>query len=101
MNNYKKGRAYEYMLIQRLKYKGAIEVKRMAGSHGIFDIYALFWDRVELYQAKKTSEKTANFKQEIEEIKSLPPIENVKRFLAVYYTKNNDRHFYGWEFREV
>ena len=52
-HNYRKGRAREYGAIRRLKKSGALWVVRSYGSHGIFDITAVFSTHVLLIQVKK------------------------------------------------
>ena len=52
-HNYRKGRAREYGAIRRLKNRGALWVVRSYGSHGLFDITAVFQTHTLLIQVKK------------------------------------------------
>ena len=51
--NYIKGRAREYGAIRRLRDSGALWVVRSYGSHGLFDITAVFQTHTLLIQVKK------------------------------------------------
>ncbi len=53
MSNYTKGRSREYRVVYRLRKEGALDVQRSYGSHTLFDIRAVFPDRVLLIQVKK------------------------------------------------
>ena len=52
-HNYRKGRAREYRVKKKLLGSGALWVVRSYGSHGLFDLTAVFPDHVELIQVKK------------------------------------------------
>ena len=52
--NYVHGRAREYHAMRTLSKLGALDVKRSYGSHGLFDIYAVFPDHVSLIQVKSS-----------------------------------------------
>lgn len=52
-SNYVKGRAREYRVKKRLYEEGALWVVRSYGSHGLFDLTAVFPDCVRLIQVKK------------------------------------------------
>jgi len=53
MSNYTKGRAREYRVKKKLLEEGALWVVRSYGSHGLFDLTAVFSDHVRLIQVKK------------------------------------------------
>ncbi len=53
MSNYRRGRAREYRVKQKLLRGGAIWVVRSYGSHGLFDLTAVFPTHVKLIQVKK------------------------------------------------
>ena len=53
MSNYTKGRAREYRVKKKLHEEGALWVVRSYGSHGLFDLTAVFPDHVRLIQVKK------------------------------------------------
>jgi len=101
MTKYSNGVNYERKFKQLLLNKGATLVVRSAGSKGLIDLVAFFYDRVELYQIKTTADKHAYFKPEIEILKSLVIPENTKKFLAIYYKQNKKRSFDGWVIMEV
>lgn len=50
--SYIRGRGREYRVIYRLRRMGALWTVRSYGSHGIFDVTAVFPDRVLLIQVK-------------------------------------------------
>ena len=52
-SNYVRGRAREYRVKKRLYEEGALWVVRSYGSHGLFDLTAVFPDHVRLIQVKK------------------------------------------------
>jgi len=52
-SNYTRGRAREYRVKKRLLEEGALWVVRSYGSHGLFDLTAVFPDCVHLIQVKK------------------------------------------------
>ena len=55
--NYLSGRRLEYEIMKKWEEKG-YSVVRSAGSHGIWDVCAVRWDRpVELIQCKVTKDK--------------------------------------------
>jgi len=51
-SSYVKGRSREYGAMRRLREMGALDVSRSYGSHGMFDIRAVFPDHVRLIQVK-------------------------------------------------
>ena len=53
MSNYTKGRAREYRVKKKLLEEGALWVVRSYGSHGLFDLTAVFPNCVRLIQVKK------------------------------------------------
>ncbi|PSN82347.1 hypothetical protein B9Q03_09665 [Candidatus Marsarchaeota G2 archaeon OSP_D] len=53
MSNYTKGRAREYRVKKKLEEEGALWVVRSYGSHGLFDLTAVFPDGTRLIQVKK------------------------------------------------
>jgi Holliday junction resolvase len=53
MGNYTRGRAREYRVKKELFEEGALWVVRSYGSHGLFDLTAVFPDHVRLIQVKK------------------------------------------------
>jgi hypothetical protein len=53
MGNYTRGRAREYRVKKRLLEEGALWVVRSYGSHGLFDLTAVFPDGTRLIQVKK------------------------------------------------
>ena len=53
MGNYTRGRAREYRVKKKLFGEGALWVVRSYGSHGLFDLTAVFPDHVRLIQVKK------------------------------------------------
>jgi len=53
VGNYTRGRAREYRVKKRLLEEGALWVVRSYGSHGLFDLTAVFPDHVRLIQVKK------------------------------------------------
>jgi len=53
MSNYRKGRAREYYVKKLLLQKGALWVVRSYGSHGLFDLTAVFPSETWLVQVKK------------------------------------------------
>ena len=53
MSNYTRGRAREYRIRKKLLKEGALWVVRSYGSHGLFDLTAVFPDCVRLIQVKK------------------------------------------------
>jgi hypothetical protein len=72
-NNYKNGRAKEYRVMNKLRKEGYDIVTRNAGSHGVFDIFAMDTKRgvIRLIQCKpKDFPKTAK-RRLIEENKNL------------------------------
>ena len=52
MTNYEIGRRKEYRCMGILKKQGAIWLRRSYGSHGIFDVTAVFPDKTLLIQVK-------------------------------------------------
>ena len=53
MGNYTRGQAREYRVKKKLLEMGALWVVRSYGSHGLFDLTAVFPDCVRLIQVKK------------------------------------------------
>ena len=53
MGNYTRGRAREYRVKKKLLEEGALWVVRSYGSHGLFDLTAVFPHCVRLIQVKK------------------------------------------------
>jgi len=53
VSNYTRGRAREYRIKKKLLREGALWVVRSYGSHGLFDLTAVFPDCVRLIQVKK------------------------------------------------
>jgi Holliday junction resolvase len=53
VSNYTRGRAREYRIKKKLLMEGALWVVRSYGSHGLFDLTAVFPDCVRLIQVKK------------------------------------------------
>jgi len=53
VGNYTRGRAREYRVKKKLLEMGALWVVRSYGSHGLFDLTAVFPDCVRLIQVKK------------------------------------------------
>jgi len=53
VSNYTKGRAREYRVKKKLLEEGALWVVRSYGSHGLFDLTAVFPNCVRLIQVKK------------------------------------------------
>lgn len=101
MTNYMIGISYKYKLMELIKKRDTITVQRTAGSHGFFDVVAVFYNRVEFYQVKKTNKIKPYFDVELTELEKIKTPPNTKKFLSVYYVRNPERSFYGWDITEV
>ena len=77
--NYESGRRLEYEIMKRWEERG-YSVARSAGSHGIWDVCAVRWDRsVELIQCKVTKERRVA-ENMVRDFKSNPPLTPSKYF---------------------
>ena len=75
MSNYDKGARQENQLKKIKEAEGAY-VMRSAGSHGAFDIIAVYPDRVELIQVKTLGQKV-----DTEKLLSIPVPPNVTKWV--------------------
>ena len=75
MSNYDKGARQENQLKKIKEAEGAY-VMRSAGSHGVFDIIAVYPDRVELIQVKTLGQKV-----DLERLLSIPVPPNVTKWI--------------------
>ena len=68
-SNYVRGRAKEYQTIYTLKKQGALWAQRSYGSHGIFDVFALFPDKSVYIQVKSGKKKAVISEEELKTLK--------------------------------
>lgn len=75
--NYSRGASYERMCVKALLDKGYLVANRSAGSHGLFDVFAVARDHVLFIQVKSTKEDAG---AAIEAIRSagLPVAANIR-----------------------
>lgn len=98
MTNYSRGRKTEYDAVADLERAGAIEAQRTAGSHGLFDVVAVFGNGYRFITCKRSKTLSA-LKSDCaaarEEISKLPAMPGVSREVWGWLDGK------GWEIREV
>lgn len=94
MNAYQRGRTAEYLIINKLKNKGAELVIRSAGSHRDADIVAIFPNMKEIWlvQVKQSKRGVSlqSLQKEYEKFLSIKGTYNVK---SGFYYKSKE----GWK----
>lgn len=90
--NYRSGSSVEYKVVKLFQSWG-YEARRIAGSHGPFDVIAINRDDIILVQAKRYNKRRPNYTQDINLLASVEAPPNVQKYLAVWQA---GRGFDAW-----
>lgn len=87
MNNYRRGANLEYRIKQVLEEDGAV-VCRSAGSHGAFDLIAIYPNQIRLIQLKRVKgDVIPTFKEDLDRMRSVKCPEFCTRELMIWQDK--------------